>query len=110
MTVAQRVNEMYRAEREREILEAFSTITREEVLAMLENFIDLGIVTVKETETKVVVQLNRSFSSYHFYNVLNELDRTSNRRRNKYNCFGHLEAIIFRIEDASIQIKTVFNR
>ena len=47
MTVAQSVNEMYREERRREILKAFNTITREEVLANLESYLNKGILTVE---------------------------------------------------------------
>lgn len=105
MTVSQRVNEMYRIEREREILRTFNTITRAEVLFMLEKFVNLGIITVRETETKVIVQLHRSSSSFRFDEILNELDRVCINRRNRYNSFGHLDMSIFSIEDTNIQIK-----
>lgn len=103
-TVAQRVNEFYRAEREYEILRAFKTITREEVLFMLESFIDLGIITVNETKTKVNVKLHRTPSSYNFNNVLTELDRTCVSCKNDCNGFGQRTVSKFKIEDAIIQI------
>ena len=104
MTVSQKVNEMYRVAREREMKRVFNVMTREEVLGLLEKYADLGILTVRETKTKVVITMKKHIGSYHFEDVVKELNRTCKRRDNSYNCFGHLEISKFKIENATIQI------
>ena len=104
MTVAQSVNEMYREERRREILKAFNTITREEVLAILESYLNKGILTVEETKTKVKVILNRSCTSYNFIDVMNELDRVCEYRSNSKTYNGWQTVSKFKVADAIIQI------
>ena len=103
MTVAQMIREKERETRKAEILKAFNTITREEVLAMLEKFIELGIITVVETKTKVNVQLHRSCTSHHFIDVLNELDRTCERYTSHTNK-NWQNVNTYKITDALVQV------
>ena len=99
MTVAQTIREREREIKRQEILSAFNTITREEVLAMLESFIEKGIITVSETKTKVKVNLHRCCTSFHFYDkVLRELYRTSESHTTQK------ETVKFKITDAIIQV------
>ena len=104
MTVSQRVNKMYRMEREKEILKVFETITKKEVLAMLEKFIDLGVITVKTTKTKVQVQLQCSPSSFHFDDILDELYRACTSFTSECNCFGNITSAKFTVIDGTVQI------
>ena len=91
-------------EKKAEILKAFNTITKEEVLAILESYLNKGILTVEETKTKVKVVLNRSCTSYNFIDVMNELNRVCEYRTNNKASNGWQTVSKFRIANGIIQI------
>lgn len=103
LTTSQRVIEMYREEKMREILMAFDTITREEVLAMVESFIEKGVITVRETKTKVVITLHRSCTSWGFVDIIEELERTCEYRTSRTDKEWR-KVTTFKITDALVQI------
>lgn len=82
----------------------FNTITKAEVMEMLESFIEKGVVTVSETKTKVKVVLHKSCTSWGFINVINELDRTC-EKSTSYTTNDWKEITKYKITDCTIQIQ-----
>lgn len=105
MTVSQRVNEMYREERRREILKAFETITREEVLDMVKFYKEKGILKVRKQKDQIRIDMQRGCSAWNFHDkFLKELYRACISCKSTYNCWGHLETTRYKIADGSVKI------
>ena len=105
MTVAKTIREREHEMRRREILKAFETITREEVLEMVKFYEEKGILKVTEQKSQVRIDMNRCCSSWNFYDkVMGELHRTCIRCNSTYNCWGHEKTTTYTIADGTVKI------
>ncbi len=105
MTVAQTIREREHEIRRKEILKAFETITREEVIEMIKFYEEKGILKVSKQKTQVRIDMKRGRSAWNFHEkVLTELYRACIRCNSTYNCWGHLETTRYTIADGTVKI------
>ena len=105
ITVAQTIRNREYEMKRKEILQAFNTITKEEVVDMVKFYEEKGILKVTKQKSQIRIDMNRGRSAWNFdLKVLKELHRTCQRCNSTYNCWGHLETTRFVVADGTVKI------
>ena len=104
-TVAQTIRNREYEMKRKEILQAFNTITRAEVVDMLDFYKKKGILKVYKQGTQIRVDMKRTRSAWNFEaKVLKELHRTCTSCKSTYDHWGFLETTRYKIADGSVKV------